>query len=181
MSVGFDFRVDIRPYSGYSDISLPIASWHGEAGAVGDASGGIINMDFLFQRDDDAQISELFNLEALTMDIDADPALEWAMSTTNMDSFATHRPATDRVWKVTMGGIGALSISAGAALNSPDILPIWLGSPNRNEGDAGLRFRTSNVLNRLYFVQIEGMMWGPRSVLADGGPRRPVGGGLYGA
>jgi len=180
VSVGFDFRIDVRPYSGYSDPGLPVAAWIAEAGAVGDASGGIINMDFLFQRDGDAQISELFNLEQMAMDTSSATSRPFSLETVNMDSLAPNRPATDQVWRGSTFDISGLSISAGP-INNKLNLPLWLGSPNRNEGDSGLRFQWANVDLLLYFINVQGYMWGPRSVLAEGGPRRPVGGGLFAA
>lgn len=177
MSLAFDFRVDIRPYSGYSDPSLPIGSWIAEGGAAGNASGGIMTMRFLFQRDGDAQISELFSVEQLAIDTTNNLAQTFVMRTQNMDSLAPSRAATDQRWFVTTDAINTVGESAMGL--SKTILPLWLGTPNRNEGDAGLAFETLNTDLLLYFIGIQGYLWGPRSVLADGGPRRPVGGGLY--
>ena len=68
----------------------------------------------------------------------------------------------------------------GVALrNEGPRLPIWLGVVGRQEGDSVITFQFDNVNLRLYQIVIQGYMWGPRSVLAPGGPRRPVG-GLFG-
>lgn len=177
MSVGFDFRVDIRPYSGYNDPSLPIASWISQAGAAGDATGGIFNMGFFFQLDGDAQISELFNLEQLSFDTSNTNDREVIIETVAMDTLAANRPASPQKWQFRIEGAsstGAAALSLGSTL-----LPLWLGSPNRDEGDSGLRITTANVDLLLYAATLQGYVWGPRSVLAEGGPRRPVG-GLFG-
>lgn len=179
MSVGFAFRVDIRPYSGYSDPSLPIAAWIAQGGAVGNASGGALTMSFLFQRDEDAQISELFNLEQISFDTSTDVNRVGMLSTINMDTLAPNRPVSDQIWRIdTFGDGGPIGLSAG---NLDRLLqhPLWLGAPNRVEGDSGLRVTWPNVDLLLYLVTLQGYMWGPRSVLANGGPQRPVG-GLFG-
>jgi len=176
MSVGFTFRVDIRPYTGFTDPALPVASWFAQGGAAGNASGGTINLDFPFQRDGDAQISELFNIEQIAADTTSAVARDAIMQALNMDFLALGRPATDRRWRLqTTAAPGA--VSAISILNNQ--LPLWLGTPNREEGDAGLRFLFTNVDLLLYFVSIQGYMWGPRSVMAEGGPRRPLS-GLFG-
>ncbi len=177
MSVAVRFRVDVRPYSAYDDPSLPIASWISQGGVAGDASGGIIVMDIPFQRDEGAQISELFNLEQLSFDTSSATNREGILSTVGMDSLAPNRPASPQKWQFFVESAVSLAISA---LDTDSLLlPLWLGSPNRNEGDGGLRIEIVNIDLLLYAFTLQGYMWGPRSVLAQGGPRRPVG-GLFG-
>ncbi len=178
MSFGLSFRVDVRPYSGYDDPSLPIAAWISQAGGVGDASGGVINFDFLFQRDDDAQVSELFNLEQLSMDNTSTSTVQVILQTLNMDNLSQARPASPQMWFFQTSGASATAISAGR-LDQGKMLPLWLGAPNRVEGDVGIRMLFANVDLRLYAFTLQGYMWGPRSVLARGGPQRPIG-GLFG-
>jgi len=179
VSVGFGFRVDIRPYTGYGDPSLPIATWIAQAGAVGDASGGVLNMTFPFQRDDDAQISELFNLETIAADTSTSVGREAILESFNMDTLAPNRPASNKFWRFRLNDASGISGFAAMDMDVANTLPFWLGSPNRVEGDSGLRVRFANIDLLLYAVDLQGYIWGPRSVLADGGPRRPVG-GLFG-
>lgn len=178
MSVSGDFRVDIRPYSGYEDPSLPIASWVAQGGIAGDASGGTIFMNFLFQRDEDAQISELFNLEQIQFDASAETVRGIQLDARNMDTLAPNRPLTDQRWMFNSDNIPATG-SAALNLDRSTMLPIWLGAPNRVEGESGIRLQFFNADLVLFLATLQGYMWGPRSVLANGGPRRPVG-GLFG-
>ena len=178
MSFGVSFRVDVRPYTGYQDPSLPIAAWISQAGVAGDASGGQINLDFLFQRDDDAQVSELFNLEQVSFDNTSTSAVIVLVETMNLDSLSQNRPASPQFWSFTTLGVPATGFSA-VKLDNGSQLPLWLGAPNRDEGDVGIRLNFANVDLRLYAVTLQGYMWGPRSVLAEGGPRRPPS-GLFG-
>jgi len=172
MSVGFDRRVDVRPYSGYEDPSLPIASWIAQAGVVGNASGGQLNVDFPFQRDGDAQISELFNLEQISFDTTEQVARNFLIETINMDNLAQNRPGSTQFWQFTIEAVPGTGVSVLEGLSQQ--LPLWLGAPNRDEGDAGLRVRIQNIDLLLYAMTLQGYMWGPRSMLAPGGPQRPV-------
>ena len=174
MAIGFSERVDIRPYSGYDDPSLPTATWVAQAGRAGDASGGNINLDFLFQRDDDALTSELYSLEQIAIDVTSGTAQGGSIQTINMDDLAPNRPLTDQLWSFSLNP--AISGLASLRMDLSMLLPLWLGSPNRAEGDSGIRFFLTNVNLRLYQIVIQGYQWGPRSILAPGGPRRPVGG-----
>jgi len=178
MTVNLDFRIDVRPYSGYADPALPVAAYVGQASSVGDASGGQMNINFLFQEGDTGHISEMFNLEQLALDTTINAAALGTMRLSRMDSLSfPNRPMFGQIWSLL------LPASQGSAENALGIgslvLPLWFGSPNRNEGDALIRFILPNVDLELYAVTIQGYMWGPRSVLAPGGPQRPVG-GLFG-
>jgi len=177
VSVLTDFRVDVRPYSGFDDPGLPVASWVAQGGVAGDASGGSVFMSFLFQRDDDAQISEMFNLEQISFDMSTITSREVALQTFNMDSLGGNRALSPQIWRFRTEGVAGPSISA---LDfESNLLPIWMGSPTRAEGDSGVRLTIVNVDLLLYAAVLQGYMWGPRSVLARGGPRRPPG-GLFG-
>ena len=176
MAVGFSFRVDVRPYSGYANPSLPIAAWVGQGTAVGDATGGNLNMDFFFQNDDEALITELFNLEQVALDTTAGVNTPGILRLISMDNLAPNRPMFGQIWSFTMNtrlGDTAIDMTRGS------VLPLWLGAPNREEGDSGIRFFFDNVDARIYGVTIQGYIWGPRSVLAEGGPQRPPN-GLFG-
>ena len=178
MSVVADFRVDIRPYSAYDDPGLPVASWIAEAGSVGDASGGIVRQDYLFHRDDGNQVSELFSIEQMAVDTTRVATVDVILATESMDSLAANRPATNQKWTFQCINVGVLGGNV-ADFEGNNLLPLWLGAPNRVEGDSGISFTFINVDLILYFTSVQGYMWGPRAMMAPGGPRRPVG-GLYG-
>lgn len=176
MAVSGNFRVETRPFSGYRDPALPIGSYIAQAGIAGDASGGGLFINFLFQLSADRRVTELYNLEQISIDTDANLAQRGLISTLNMDSLSPTRPASPQKWSFVTSQD---SVSDSALLIS-DLLnhPIWLGSPALPSGSsaAGLRLAFLNVDLRLYAATIQGYIWGPRSVLAPGGPQRPVNG-----
>lgn len=169
------FRVDNRPYSGYNDPSLPISGWIAQGGAVGDASGGNLIMDFNFMGGETApRTSELYNLEQISIDTASAVTETLIMETRNMDNLSPARAASPQKWSwiVTV----ALSISTLSQGGVPKgALPIWLGAPNQDapSNEAGFRFTWANTDLRLYAITLQGWRWGPRSILAPGGPQRP--------
>lgn len=176
MTVSGTFRVDIRPYSGYDDPGLPIGAWIAQGGIAGDASGGQVIMDFLFKQGDDNLVTELYSLDQISVDTTSATTIEIVMETLNMDSLAFNRLASTQKWIMQARNVGSTLGGNVVPLDEIQALPIWLGSPNATEGDSGLRYRFLNIDLILFAVLLQGYIWGPRSVLAEGGPRRPVGG-----
>lgn len=176
MAVSGNFRVDTRPYSGYAEPSLPQAAWIAQAGIAGDASAGLLIINFLFQLSANRRVTESYNLEQISIDISDATDEDFLMSTLNMDSLSPARPASPQKWIWELGTDG----ESDAALKADKMngLPLWLGAPTIPAGSssAGLRFTTDNVNGRLYAITVQGYIWGPRSVLAPGGPQRPVNG-----
>jgi len=174
VSVFGDFRIDTRPYSGYLDPSLPVATYIAQGTLLGDGTGGVLEISFLYQRADDAQISEMFNLEQIAVDTSRDGPIPVTMRLLGMDALAPNRLAFGQIWSLTLED--RFSGATDSAL-PPGALPrpLWFGAPNREEGNGLVRFTFANADTELYAVTIQGYMWGPRSVLAPGGPQRPVG------
>lgn len=177
MSVFGTFRVDTRPYTGYSDPGLPIGAWIAEAGIVGDVSGGIVRMNFLIELEGGVRISELYNLEQMAVDTSSATGRNIVLATINMDRLSPARQASPQKWK--------FQTLAGPAESALDVehlagLPLWFGAPDVDTpaGDKGFSLTFPNVDLLLYAATLQGYFWGPRSVLAPGGPRRPVGGFL---
>lgn len=175
MSVSINFRVDMRPYSGYNDPAFPISGWIAQGGAVGDASGGNLIMDFNFMAGEEIpRISELFNLEQISIDTASAVSEVILMETRNMDVLSPARAASPQKWAwITNAVLGNSAIRSDFVPKGP--LPIWLGVPNQDapSQEGGIRFTWTNVDLRLYAITLQGYRWGPRSVLAPGGPQRP--------
>lgn len=177
MSVTGNFVYDVRPYSGYTDPSLPTGAYIAQGGIAGDASGGLLTMNFLFQIAEQNRITELFSLEQISLDIADGADVDVVMSTLNMDILSQARAASPQKWFFRVINV-TTALGGAIAEMGTTILPLWLGSPNIDAlGDAGgLRFQWVNANLRLYAITIQGYIWGPRSILAEGGPRRPVSG-----
>lgn len=174
MSEFFDFHVHTRPYTGYVEPGLPIGSWIAGAEVIGTASGGFLVMSCLFQHAETVRVTELFNLEQLSMDVAQSTPASAFITTLRMDILA---PGTEvdfgeeQRWLSLLqtDGVGEASMS----LADQAGLPLWLGAPSVLGVDAGLRFEFRNANLIEYTVTAQGYMWGPRSVIAPGGPQRP--------
>lgn len=174
MTVSDTFRIEYRPFSGFNDPRLPIAAYIAQGGSVGDVSGGSVLMAFQFSGTG-PRVSEMYNLEQLAVDTSADAADQLLMTTQGMDQLAPTREASPQKWHFATVG-DSVAESAVQLLFAGSALPVWLGAPNSEGEGSSLRFEFANTNLRLYAVTIQGYVWGPRSVLADGGPQRPLGG-----
>jgi len=171
MTVDTDFRVDTRPYSGYEDPGLPIASYIASGSSTGNGTGGNHLLSFLFQVAESDIVTERYNLEQFHIDIGVAASLIAIMSAQGMDHLAfPFRIAARQRWSLIVGSDGVAD--AAGAITEMSALPIWLGMP-QPEVDAGIRFQIPNVDLQVVTASIQGYIWGPRSILAPGGPKRP--------
>jgi len=170
-------RVDIRPWSGYTNRAFPIASWIAQGIVTGDATGGSTFITLIFELSEtDFRTSQMYNLEQLSIHIgNASGNFTGSMTTRAMDRLAPARDAAEQKWGFLIAPSG--TTEAAVELHALAALPIWLGAPNEDFSvDSGLRFSTPNVDGNVVEVTAQGYVWGPRSILAEGGPQRPPNG-----
>lgn len=177
MSVFGTFRIDTRPYTGYQDPGLPIGSWIAQAGIAGDASGGILRMNFLIELEGGVRVSELYNIEQVSIDTSSANNRTFILATVNMDTLSPVRQASPQKWQLATALATSTSESA-LELDKLTGLPLWLGAPAPDSpaGDKGFSLTMANIDLLLVASTFQGFIWGPRAVLAPGGPRRPPGG-----
>jgi len=166
------FRVNTRPYTGYVDPSLPIGAWIASGSATGNATGGSLFMAFLVQIAETQRVTELYNLEQLAVHIDELAIVRGIMRTEQMDVLNPNVRATEvQAWQLDLQA--GESPDAALPLASSTVLPLWLGAPTDGDVDAGLQFEFANANGRVHHVTCQGYIWGPRCVVAPGGPQRP--------
>ena len=164
--------VESRRYSGWMDPRYPIGYWMGRLEVTGNASGGELGIDLLFQTAFPAvRNSQLYSVERFAV---------------------TSTEATDRIARidvVNMGGPGNAGFrhryavlirsignvpNAGAGIPEQQALCPWfLGSQGIGGTSASLSFLTTNLDGETFSLEAEGYRWSSRSVLIDGGPQRP--------
>jgi len=174
MSVVANFRVDTRPYAGYSDPGFPIASYVASGSLTGDGTGGIVQITFIFQNNEADIVTERYNLEQLHVDAESAVNVACIMQAQGMD----HRAFPFQVLIEQRWGMVLITDTVGdAPVSLGDLagLPLWLGMP-QPEVDAGVRFQFTNTDTIVFNASIQGFIWGPRSILVDGGPKRPPNG-----
>jgi len=166
-----------RPWRGYDDPGLPVGMYFAQNSVVGDASGGDMIVFFDFKGEGEPISGRFFNLEQINI-FHSDVASKPGHIVAN--NWETIGPVglVNRQWKfqlvTNVNGVAAMS----DLLYFP--LPLFLGSAAPLADLASdLEVGVDNVNVSSLTVTIQGYIWEPRSVQAEGGLRRPVD-SLYG-
>ena len=176
MTLIANFRTETRPYSGYEDPALPMGSWIASGALVGNGSGGFLVMNFLFQFGQQPHNSQLYNVERVAAEVSVGTTQQGHIETRQMDNLAPGRPVGVQRWSFALTDDGA--DNAIIDLASQAGLPMWLGQCQEALLECGVRVQFTNTNLLTYTVALQGYFWGPRSILAAGGPQRPPNGFL---
>lgn len=175
MTIVADVRAAPLPWRGHDDPRLPVGVWFASGTVVGDASGGTMQVRFVFSAEGEPVSGDLFNVEQMSCLVS---------SNTGRDGFfiaqgLSPSPANvfDRRWSLKIDPMGSLSGNGGLRDGYPRF-PIFLGT---KRGGADTFAALSVGLNNLtatdsLSVSVMGYRWGTRSILAPGGPQRPPAG-----
>lgn len=177
MSIVFNVHVQQRPWRGYDDPGLPVGMYISQGLVTGDASGGNMILIYNFRLEGDAASGRFYNLEQMNLFHSGTTALTVGMVATNWD-IVGEQGLLNRQWRSRlMENTNSVSpILASEAL----ALPLFLGitSPVASLA-AQLELSVDNVDLTTLVGTIQGYIWEPRSVLSEGGLRRPMD-SLYG-
>jgi len=176
MSVLDSIVVESRRYSGWIDPRYPIGYWQAALTVTGDATGGLIGIDLVFQGAQAPELnSQMYSVERVAASKDSGTVRAYTLSAINMAGPANEGFVHQYI--VTM----QIRTGAGrAALPGDQItfLPWFLGSQRTPAITASLSLVGQNDNTVAITFEAEGYRWSPRSVLVDGGPQRPPT-GLY--
>lgn len=171
LAVNGQIVVESRRYSGWVDPRYPIGYWQAALAVGGDATGGALGIDLVFQ----SALTGFLNSQMYSVE---------RFSIFTADS-------TDRTMKISapnMGGpsnfgfvheylvlVEDISGASGTSLRaeSQALLPWFLGSQRTAAVTASLSLLTDNTDGVTFTFEAEGYRWSSRSVLVDGGPQRP--------
>jgi len=175
MSIGASFTIQQRLWRGFADPGLPVGVYIGAAEVTGDAGGGVQFLDFDFKGEGEPVSGRYYNLEQLTSHGLSVTSFAGSMIAVNWDRTG-QLGISDRIWALTYqsDGVSSAGLSqTGAALGGK--MPVFLGRalPVR-DSSTSVRVQTANVLGRVLSATIQGYIWEARSVMVDGGLRRPV-------
>jgi len=168
--------VESRRYSGWIDPRYPIGYWQAALTVTGDASGGDLGIDLVFQGAiPPALNSQLYSVErfAISSDESADRVVK--VSAVGMAGPANQgfrQSYAILVPTLTAQGQGR------ARGDQFTMLPWFLGSQRTPGVTASFSLVSRNVNTVAVDFEAEGYRWSARSVLVDGGPQRPPT-GLY--
>lgn len=175
MSVINNVNVQMRPFRGYDDPSLPSAQWFGFGFINGDAGGGTMEVFLVFEPQNQPLSGRVFSLEQYYANRSLSNTASWGLRTVNMDRFDNASGPANWHW----GGTFESASGIDRTTNPRDLqLPVFIGGPLNVSSQASLQFFTTNVDSSVLRVAGMGYVWTPRSTLSDGGPQRPQH-GLY--
>ena len=171
MAVNVQVAVESRRFSGWLDPRYPIGYWWASLEATGDATGGRLGIDLLFQPADPPRLnSQLYSVERFAALNDDGNLAIVAIQAINMGGPSnlgfSHKYAVD------MPVLTGLTETA-ARPEAMQMLPWFLGSQRIAGISASLSLGSVNLDTVIFKFEAEGYRWSARSVLVDGGPQRP--------
>jgi len=177
MTVSATDSIRIRPWRGYDDPGLPVGMYVAQGAVTGDASGGDMNVFFVFKQEAEPVSGRFFNVEQINV-FHTDTTFKFGhIIATNWEAVSAVG-LINRQWRFEL----ETNANAFTALNDQIYfpLPLFLGqvAPVRDL-QADIAFGVDNVDLTSLVCSIQGYIWEPRSVQAEGGLRRPVD-SLYG-
>jgi len=176
MAVVASIVVESRRYSGWIDPRFPIGYWQAALTLVGDATGGLLGIDLVFQGAAAPELnSQMYSVERIAARRDSGSNTVISVSAVNMGGPANE--GFQHQYTIALNGIGGASLS-GLDGGGFTFIPWFLGSQRTPAITASLSLIGPNTDGIFMTFEAEGYRWSPRSVLVDGGPQRPPT-GLY--
>jgi len=168
--------IESRRYSGWTDPRYPIGYWQAALTVAGDASGGSLAIDLVFQTAAPSLLnSQMYSVERIG--ISTNDAVNRNMQVAPVNMGGPLNQGFSAGYTFLMDAItGVVRSSSRASMFT--MLPWFLGQQRQAGTTASLSLIADNLDTILFTFEAEGYRWAPRSVLVDGGPQRPPT-GLY--
>jgi len=175
MSVSSVVFVHYRPWRGYQDPGLPTGMWVSQGTILGDAGGGTKTVIMRFKEEGLPLGGRFYNIEQLEIHDTDVGARNAVLRMVNFDILSA-TGLVNREVHLEMDSDGTTNV---ALSQSGPRLPIFVGRPTLVGVTSQLEFGTPNSDGETFFATAQGYIWEPRSLLEDGGLRRPLD-SLYG-
>jgi len=173
MTVLVTTQVSLRRFSGFQEPGLPAGFWFATASALGDATGGVNSIRFLFQVAGSPAPSLMWSLDQLnTHTTGVEPSVR--LQVANMDQVPGSLDL-GAVYNIRQDGV----VFGAQIRDARALVPLFLGQPIDNDFNSGLVFDITNVAAQTLTAKVQGYYWTPGAINSVGGPRRPPD-GLYG-
>lgn len=172
MAVVAQIVVESRRYSGWLDPRYPIGYWQAALSVIGDATGGNLAIDLLFQPAFPAFLnSQMYSVERFALRSTESSDRVVSISTVNMGG--PSNLVFSNEYAVQIRSIANVTTAAAGQDQSQNLVPWFIGSQRQAGTSASLSLITSNLDGITFKLEAEGYRWSARSVLVDGGPQRP--------
>ena len=180
MSVIVDAAVVPRMWRGWDDPSYPVGAYIANGVLIGDASGGVMQVNFPFKFEAAPADGRFYNIEQISA-FAAGPPVASLEAFIRVISFETLGPFVIGERQYHFRITQNLPLS-NAGVDFPP-MPLFLGQTSRLTAGSiafsHLQIGTANLNLTAWSVDIQGYIWEPRSVLSEGGLKRPAD-NLYG-
>jgi len=175
MSVILDAAVVPRMWRGWDDPSYPVGAYIASSTLLGDATGGVMQINFPFKFEAAPADGRFYNIEQISAfaTTSFSPPIEGFIRVISFETLAS-AVIGERQYRFL---IGQNLPAASAGFDFPP-MPLFLGQSSRLTAGSiafsHLQIGTFNVDLTAWSVDIQGYIWEPRSILSDGGLKRPV-------
>lgn len=171
MAIVAQTLVENRRYSGWTDPRYPIGYWQAALVLIGDASGGALGIDLVFQ----GALAPFLNSQMYSVErfsIGTSDSVDRAMIIHAVNMSGPSNEGFAHEYSVLVENVPG---APGTAVepDSQIIVPWFLGSQRTVGITSSLSLRSDNVDLVSFRLEAEGYRWSARSVLVDGGPQRP--------
>ena len=177
MTIAVSNAISIRPWRGYDDPGLPVGMYFAQNAVTGDASGGDMVILFEFKGEGEPVSGRFFNVEQINIFHSSGTSKSGHIQALNWETIGPVG-LVNRHWRFELEP----DLSGASAMTDQIYfpLPLFLGSvaPVASLA-ADLQVAIDNIDLTSLVATIQGYIWEPRSVQAEGGLRRPVD-SLYG-
>lgn len=174
MSIGAQVEVSRREWGGELNPSHPIGMWMGAGLVQGDASGGTMNLDFVFQLQGAPNLdSQIYSLEQIAIHVEAPTSQTISLRTSVLGELSAADEWAIELRAFTQGGDAAILPRDAGALKGT-----FMGSATAVGSTTALQVSAVNADGIDLIMSAQGYVWGARSRSVLGGPKRPVD-GLY--
>lgn len=171
MSIINQVVVARREFPGYPDPSLPIGIWQGTGQVIGDASGGNMEVDLVFNRSTAERDGNFYSFDQLMInstDVGGTRVGElFFFNLGTVVGLIFQRYAIQML--ISHPGNFANIRTEGLAF-----LPLFMGRQFREGVTTGLAIAFANINTAIVDMSAMGYVWGPRSINSPGGPSRPL-------
>jgi len=177
MSVFERTTITRRAYGAYIEENLPSGIWLARGEVTGDGSGGTQDIEILFSSTTQLRTQEIFSLEQLSVFLTSGAAQIAALRTANLDPDIPlpGEANAQQQWSLSLvvAGSGVVALTGA---DHQGVRGLFLGRQDSPNVNTGVTVQVANVTGIALAVRAQGYIWGPRSVSANQGPRRPVSG-----
>lgn len=177
MTAQFIAHVQQRLWRGYDDPGLPVGMYFTQGAVTGDASGGQMVVSFCFRAEGDAASTRFYNIEQMEVFHSDSANKTIALQAVNWDRVAS-AGLVNRQWHARL--INNANGVAAMATDQQFPLPIFLGITSPvPDVVCEINVSTPNINITSFVATMQGYIWEGRSMLSQGGLRRPID-SLYG-